>query len=117
MSKDWQSLLASVAILLFLSWLNHSTALIVIASTIVLFGLVSPYFRTQWTWLGDAIGRPMSRFNSGLILSVLFFLVLTPLARLKKLFSGSNSFSPGTKDSYFVDRNHRFTKDDLRDPW
>jgi hypothetical protein len=48
----------------------------------------------------------------------MYFIILTPIAFLYRLFSGANLMKTDPeKDSYFIDRKHIFTSKDLENPW
>ncbi len=62
--------------------------------------------------LAEAIGYVMNR----VILSVVFYIFLVPIAFLKKIFTQS---AQGKKSeaTYFVQRNFTYTKKSMEDPW
>lgn len=64
-----------------------------------------------WMQLAHLLGY----INSRIILTVLFFLVLTPVACLSRLFRRKNH--PQAAGTNFITRNHLFTKADLEHPW
>lgn len=64
--------------------------------------------------LAEAMGFVMSK----IILSVLFFLVLVPVALLARLKRKDPlMLKKRTKGSYFIERNHTYTPDDLSRAW
>ncbi len=68
-------------------------------------------------WL--AFAGVLGRINSGILLSVIFFLVITPAAFLFRLFNKDHlglRKRPGAP-SYFRDRAHLFSREDLENPW
>jgi len=82
-------------------------------------GMFSNYLTSKisWAWLkfGEMIGAVMSR----VILSVVFFLFLFPIALLSRLFSKNNSLQlkKSAGDSYYFTRNHKYEAQDLKNVW
>ncbi len=80
-----------------------------------LFSKIRKLIVKYWLWLGRILGF----VNSRILLSLIFFLLLTPLALLKRLFSQDKFYIKRKKgkQSYFRDRNHTFTKEDFEQLW
>ncbi|HNT97563.1 MAG TPA: SxtJ family membrane protein [Elusimicrobiales bacterium] len=73
--------------------------------------------RISRAWL--AFAGVLGRMNSRLLLSLIFFLVITPAAFLFRLFNKDHlrlRKCPGAP-SYFRDRARLFSKEDLKNPW
>jgi hypothetical protein len=112
-------LVVSTALLLFflifnVSWLLYS------AFALSLLALISKTFSYWFTrgWLGfsEILGYVMSR----LIMTLLYFLILTPIALLYRVFNkdplqlNRNSNRTG---SYYTRRSHIYTAKDLENTW
>ncbi len=119
-----------------MKWQPKHSSLLVIA---IGFGLL--YFNFHKLWLLVPVGislvgffiNPMGEFvhkswmmlakilgyiNSRIILSLLFFVVLTPLGIAVRLLKKSEfSLSPKKRNTFFITRNHLYTKKDLLQPW
>ena len=68
-------------------------------------------------WL--KFGHILGTINSRIILTLIYYLALTPLALLKKLFS-EDSLRLKKKphgESYYEPRNHLYAPADLEKPW
>jgi Saxitoxin biosynthesis operon protein SxtJ len=93
-------------------------ALLYAAVIVGLVGVFSDLLSRQVTWLWFKLAEGLGWVNSRILLAVVFFGVLLPVALLARLF-GKNAMrhqrEPGA--SYFTERNHRYTADDLRHPW
>lgn len=63
------------------------------------------------------IGAILGWVNTRLLLGIIFFLFLTPIAFIYRLFNKDAFQLKNTKDSLFLDRNHLYTKQDLINPW
>ncbi len=73
----------------------------------------------EWTlklWFG--LAKVLGFINSRILLTVVYVLVLMPLAFLSRMF-GSNTVQLKKREegSYFVTRNHKYEKTDLDNPW
>lgn len=78
----------------------------------------SRYFASRIAWLWLSFAHILGKFNSTVILSLSFFLVLTPLALLRKVFVRNPlDLRKGKQQSLFRIRNHRYTPQDLENPW
>jgi hypothetical protein len=58
----------------------------------------------------------LGAINSRIILSAIFFVVLTPLALIYKLM-GNKIYSKPKGESYFTDRDHKYSARDLEKSW
>ena len=70
----------------------------------------------HWAWykLAEGLGWIMSK----VILTLFFYLFLTPVAILTRLFRSKDLLKlKKPQESAFVQRNHEYSKDDLRDVW
>lgn len=68
------------------------------------------------TWM--MIAKVLGYINSRILLSIIFFLILTPIALLMILLGKSGFIkSAKGKKSLFVTRNHMYTKADLVQPF
>lgn len=104
-----------VAALLFKNnlFIYASLCLLVIG---LFFKTLSNKISDAWLKFAEIVGG----FNSRLILSLVFFLVLTPIALLYRFFKGD--FMGLTKrrensETCWVARNHKFEARDLENPW
>lgn len=66
-----------------------------------------------WLKLSEGMGFVMSK----VLLGAVFYLFLFPFSLLYKLFNKDSLNVKGGKDSYFTNRNHKFTKKDLENIW
>ncbi len=66
-----------------------------------------------WFFVADLLGYLMSR----IVLGILFFMVLLPVAFMAKLFRKDIMMLKKRYPSYFVDRNLEYQPKDLEKPW
>lgn len=117
-TKDYQNILAIVVGLLVLSLVFNVKELAWVA---VLLGLATLFSNRAtaiiaelWLKLSEAIGFVISR----IILTLTFFVVLTPLALIYRLFKkDSLQLRRSLKNTYYFDRNCQYSAKDLINPW
>ena len=93
-------------------WYWLALALLVVA---VFFKKTAASISDGWLKFGHVLGA----INSRIILTLVYYLALTPLALLKKLFSGNTlqlKKNPGG-ESYYKQRDHFYVSVDLEKPW
>ena len=112
--------MAMTLICLLAVMFTRSLTLMPLALVLLLAGMVWPrlYSPLAKLWLGLSLllGSVMSR----LLLSVIFFVVVTPLALVMRLFGHDPMRRKGWKkstDSTFVSRDHTFEAKDLEHPF
>ena len=104
---------------LILNVITHRQAFVYAALVLLLLALfVKPLARIlsrSWMKFAEVLGT----FNSKLILSLTFFLFLTPLAVLYRIFNkNSLHLKPGQEtDTLFVTREHVYSKADFEKMW
>ena len=91
--------------------------LLYLAIALGLIGLFVPVLANiiRWTWykIAELIGAITSRVMLGLI----FFLFLTPIAILYRLFKKDQMKQNTQRKTYWVSRDHRYSPKDLENPW
>lgn len=103
--------------LLVFWWFYRIDLLIGLAIAVGIIGAFIPYLAKwlDWAWykLSEMMGFVMSR----VLLTLIFFLFLFPIAlaaRLSKKDSLQLRKKPG---SYWTNREHQYTRKDLENPW
>jgi hypothetical protein len=94
---------------------------IIVWKTMILLGLfclmIPPLAKAvEWAWLKLALG--LGWINSRIILSIVYFVFLMPIAWLAKLFT-KDPLMLKRKDasSLYVTRDHEYNKQDLENIW
>jgi multisubunit Na+/H+ antiporter MnhG subunit len=118
MEKRYKSLETALVItagLLVLHYFTHNIWILRVATVVSLIGVLLPsmaaLIHKGWMLLAQGLGW----FNGRVLLSVLFFAILTPFAWLAKAF-GASSMQLKKKEvgeSYYIVRDHTYTKEDL----
>ncbi len=99
---------------------QHYNWLIILTIFLGLVGAFSKFLTAKiaWAWmkLGEAMGFVMSK----VILSLLFFGFLLPLAMLARFFNRGKDalqLKKTTGSSYYIERKHTYTAKDLENTW
>lgn len=89
------------------------------ALAVAIIGVFSPWLSRKihagWMLLAQALGW----FNSRVLLAAVFFLVLTPIAWLARRFGSAAAIRRQKQSggSYYTDRQHTYTPQDLENTW
>jgi len=84
-----------------------------------LIGMFSKYLTSKISWVWLKVGEMMGVVMSKVILSVVFFGFLFPIAILSRIFNGNKNALQlkKTGNSYYFTRNHRYEAKDLKNVW
>jgi len=117
--KDLETM-AVLAIFFLTVYLLSKNAVFIIAAFIlaaisVLFKKITSRIAASWL----AFSRVLAGINSKIILTLLFYFILTPLALLHRLFNRYHLKLKrgGPVTTYFDSRDHAFNKDDFEKVW
>jgi hypothetical protein len=117
--QEYETITTLAAFFLVLNIVLHRQAFVYAALGMLLVGLfVKPVARIiSRTWLKFA--ELLGAFNSKVILTLVFFLFLTPLALLFRLFSNNplQLKNAGNTKSFYKVRNHQYNREDFEKMW
>ena len=112
--------LAMILILLIIEYVKYRHVLILAAGTVLVLTMTQPaVFRPLakiWFGLSHFLGTIVSK----IILSIVFFLIVTPIGLIRKAFGADPMKSLLWKkgnDSVLIERNHSYTKADIEKPY
>ncbi len=91
-----------------------------IAHAALVVGLLCVFIKPvgdRIVWLWYKLAELLSRVMNPLILGLAFFLFITPIALLFRLFGNDPLLLKEQKGSLFDFRDHTYTKEDLEKPW
>lgn len=71
--------------------------------------------RMVWGWY--KLAERLGWLNSRILLSLIYYVVVTPIGFLFRLFGNDPLLLKDTKGSMYNYREHTFTKKDLENPW
>lgn len=115
--KKKESILAIVLVGLLLYFITKKLPILYVAFTIGILGLASSAFagfvHKWWGMLTGVIGK----INNIVFLTLIYWVVLTPVAFLMRLLGKSGVTLKKPVGSNFKIRDHLFTKNDLNNPW
>lgn len=95
---------------------DHYLLYIVIG--IGLSSLLSSRIESGIIWVWYKIAHVLGWINTRILLSLVFFLFLTPIALLRKVFSKKDPLKlKNSRTSTYVDRNHTYVSKDLENIW
>jgi len=112
--------MAMVLILMLVAASRKKEGYLIVAMALHVINMIVPqiYKPVAYLWLGlsDLLGAVVSK----IMLSIVFFAVVTPIGLLRRL-SGKDSLKlrvfKGSKDSVMLERNHMFVGRDLESPF
>jgi hypothetical protein len=121
MSKNYRSketVLVITVGLLVLYVVFKNRVFLYCALGIGLAGVFSFYLSEKIHWLWDRLSLLLAAVSNRILLGIVFFLVLTPMALIRRLGKrgGLRRFERGAA-SNFVRREHVFEKKDLENTW
>jgi hypothetical protein len=101
-----------------LYWNEHNSSAIVLVALALGVGFLSFFIENAIVWLWGKFALGLGWINTRILLSVVFFIFLTPFAVLSRIFSKNSSLKlKNDAKSTFVERNHTYTKKDLENIW
>ena len=116
--KVLEAILTIVAGLLFFYFLLNVSILLYLAFALAVIGIVSGFLAGKIVWLWFKLSKALGFISSRILLSVIFYFVLLPLSLLYRLFHKDNlMLDKKNKITFFVERDHQYTSDDLKNPW
>ena len=118
--KDAETILVIATGFLILHIVLEIKLLLWIALGISILYLVFPSLGKKIVWLWGKIGEILGWINTRILLTIVFFIFLMPVAFIAKLFSKDKlqlKKKIGSNTSYYIERNHQYQKKDLENVW
>ncbi len=116
--KILESILAITTGLLALGLIFKIKILFTIAVLTGISGLMIPPLAKAIAYVWIKFAELLGYLNSRILLSIIFYLFLFPIALVSRLFNkDSLQLSPKKSGSYFTERNHEYSADDFEHPW
>lgn len=109
--------LTVVLFLLILFFLFGKQWLLYASFAIGFLSLLSEKIASIIDVIWGRVMRIVGTINAYLILTLVFFLVLFPIAILYRLFTKDAMNLKANKDSYFIVRDHKYEAKDLENVW
>ncbi|PIE87412.1 MAG: hypothetical protein CSA03_00260 [Bacteroidetes bacterium] len=104
---------------LVLFWISKQEVLLYIALGVGAFGGLSDFLAEKIDWLWTKLGWLLSLIVPNIIMTLVFFLVLTPTAFLSRLFGKSDPLDlKNAQSSLFKEKeNASYSKESFEKPW
>ena len=115
--KVFSTLIGLCVGLLLVYFLYEIDWLLYVVLGLLLISMVWKWAAEKIAWLWLKLGEGLGWMNSRILLSIIFFLILTPMALLRRLFSKDELQLKKAENSTFHERNHTFSAKDLKNPW
>lgn len=113
-----QSILAIVVGFLVLYWIFEKQWLMYVSLVIGVLGLLSSAFAGFVTKIWMKFAEVLGRINASILLTLIFFIFLTPIALLMKLIKGVDQLKLKKQgDTVYEERNFTYTAKDLKNIW
>jgi len=117
-SNTYKTLLVMVTGSLVFYYFFRLDVLVYISLGIGILAIISSRIAAGIEWLWLKLAQGLGWINSRILLSVVYFLFLFPLALLRRIFQKETNWKLNKdKSSFYVERNHTYTKEDLINPW
>lgn len=82
-----------------------------------LIGIFSNFLSSKVTWVWNKIAHYLGLINGTILLSIIFFIILTPIAFLYKLLKKDTLKLSKQNGSIYSERNHTYQSNDLKNVW
>lgn len=118
-AKKTEAILVIVTGLIIFHFIFKIKVLLTIALAVAVLSLMSDFIRDKMVWLWMKIAEVLGYINGRILLSLIFFIILTPVAFIFKLTGKDPMQHKRKKDArtFYVERNHTYTKEDLEFIW
>ncbi|MEM6514774.1 MAG: SxtJ family membrane protein [Bacteroidota bacterium] len=108
------------AVLLFFGWKYEDWNYVIATIFILIISLLIPILFYPIAKLWFALGTALGFISTNVLLTLIFFLVVTPIGLLRKMLGKDSlnltSFKKSVS-SVFKVRNHQFSPEDLKNPY
>lgn len=89
-----------------------------IAVAVGLLGSISDYLAEKIDWLWTKLGWLLSFIVPNIIMTIVFYIVLTPTAFLSRIFGKSDPMDLNNSQSFlFKEKETTFSKESFEKPW
>jgi hypothetical protein len=118
LSKDIKSVLVFGIGMGILAFIFSNQYIALCGLSISILAIVSSQFRQIFLKLWFGFAHVLGKINGAILLTIVFFLLVTPLAILFRVLKRETKFirNKQTK-SYYENREHLFIKEDLETPF
>jgi predicted membrane protein len=115
--KRLETMLVITVGMLVLFLIFKHRAFLFAATAFGLVGVFSGFLSEKITWAWHKIALFLGHFNATVLLSLVFFVFLTPIAFLYRMTKKDTLRLQKPQDSAYETRNHTYVPQDLEDTW
>jgi hypothetical protein len=115
--KSLETILVLVAALIIFFWVFNKKIFLLVALLLILIATSSDSLNNKVTWAWLKFSELLGKVMSKVILSVVYFVVLLPIAFLYKLTGKDPLLLKKRTGSYYFERNHQYSKKDIENIW
>ena len=116
-SRSLETILVFIGVCVVLFWIYNKKIFLLVSLLLILLSLTSEAavnkISSAWLKFSELLGKVMSR----IILSVVYYVILVPIAFLFRLTGKDQLQLKKSKNSYYLERNHQYTKSDVENIW
>jgi hypothetical protein len=103
---------------LVLFLISKEIAFLYVALVVGILGAVSSYLAEKIDWIWTKLGWVLSFIVPNIIMTVVFYVVLTPTAFLSRVFGKSDPMDlKNSQSTLFKEKNTTFSKESFEKPW
>ena len=108
-------ILIIVSGLIGLHFLFKNETLLLVATGIAVVSIISSYIAEKIVWIWDKIALVLGTINSKILLTVIFYTFLVPVALISRVFKKKDplTLKKKTEGSYYKERNYEYSSEDL----
>lgn len=116
--QNLRTLVVLAAGMLVLFFIFHKPWLSWIALGVLLVATFSDWLAAKIAWGWLKVAEILGKINSRILLSLVFFAFLFPLAMLRRVFvKNALDLKRPSGNSLYKERNHTYSAQDLANPW
>ena len=116
-AKSLETLLVLTGALIIIYWISPKKIYLLVALIFILIGIVSPFLSAKISWVWLKFAELMGSVMSKVILSVVYFIFLVPIALIYRLTQKNPLFLKRQNDSYYIERNKQYSAKDIENIW
>ena len=116
-AKSLETLLVLTGALIIFFWVSHKKIYLLIGLILILIGITSSYLSGKITWLWLKFSELIGAVMSKVILSVVYFVFLVPIAFLYQLTKRDSLSLKRKQGSYYSHRNKQYSPKDIENIW
>lgn len=113
--QKYMTVLAVSSVLVIFFLLTKVIYLLYISVAISVLSVLFEKFAEGFNYVWLKITKVIAFIINNTLLSIVFFLFLTPISWLKKAFKSKSKISDN--ESFFIDRNYLYKSEDLKKTW